>query len=725
MYFNLYSIPPFITAIIILWLGIVIYIRNKNSRVNQSFFLMAFSTVVWLFFAGVSYSCNRKELADVFVRITNIGVTFISITMFHFITAFLNITKLKKLVIFLYGYGLICSSLILFTDFLIKDSQQYFWGFYSLAGKLHPVFLIIFIFQISLCIFLLISHYLKLREDTIRKQQIKYVLIGIFIFDFSSIDFIPNYGISFYPFGYVTTALFVLIFAYSIVKYRLLEINLFITRTGLFVVIYSLILGLPFILAFGWQKKIMVLLGENWWLVPLVSSTVLATTGPFIYLYIQRRAEDQMMHEQRKYQMTLRQASSGMGKIKDLKQLLNLIVHIVIRAIHLEHSSIYLYNSFNKNYVLGAYRRKKEGLRTIGFIEGESPLVDYLMKFKEALVYEEIKQKSQDFGDRHLAQVELVMRDLEAAVVVPSFIEERLIAIIMLGKKRSEKLFSESDLAVFTIVANQAALAIENAQFYEDMKKTHEQLFRAEKMATIGTLADGLSHQINNRLHALGFIAGDALDSIKLKSNIAVPPEIQQLLSDIVFALERVQDNVKQGGEIVEGLLKYTRKGEQGMGEVDFDKLTQSSLEMAQYKVKVNQLVIVRDYPPDLPKIKGNFTQLQEVFFNLIDNANDAMMQRKTEKKEPGYIPKLQITASPNGDHLNINVVDNGIGVKKEDRDKLFTPFFTTKLSSKKGTGLGLYVIQKIIEDNHGGKVRFFSEYMKETRFVIQLPIAV
>ena len=146
---------------------------------------------------------------------------------------------------------------------------------------------------------------------------------------------------------------------------------------------------------------------------------------------------------------------------------------------------------------------------------------------------------------------------------------------------------------------------------------------------------------------------------------------------------------------------------------------------MAQYKVKVDQLTIVKDYPADLPKIKGNFTQLQEVFFNLVDNANDAMMQRKSEKNESDYTPRLHITAQPDGDYLKVQVTDNGIGVKKEDREKLFTPFFTTKLSSKKGTGLGLYVIQKIIEDNHDGKVRFFSEYMKETRFVIQLPVVV
>ena len=84
----------------------------------------------------------------------------------------------------------------------------------------------------------------------------------------------------------------------------------------------------------------------------------------------------------------------------------------------------------------------------------------------------------------------------------------------------------------------------------------------------------------------------------------------------------------------------------------------------------------------------------------------------------------MRITASRNDGQLEVNVIDNGMGVKKEDVDKLFTPFFTTKLSSKKGTGLGLYVIQKIIEENHGGRVVFNSEYMKGTNIMVTLPIS-
>jgi two-component system NtrC family sensor kinase len=321
--------------------------------------------------------------------------------------------------------------------------------------------------------------------------------------------------------------------------------------------------------------------------------------------------------------------------------------------------------------------------------------------------------------------LEAELKELDAALVVPSFIDEKLLVLIILGKKLSNKLYSEDDLAVFTILAGQAGLAIENAMFYEDMKATHEQLFKAEKMATIGTMADGLSHQINNRLHALGFIAGDVLDTIKLKKNTQMSTgEVKEMLIDIEHALSRIQDNVAQGGDIVQGLLKYTRKGEEGFSEVDLNQLLDACIEMTQFKIKPGEIRILREFDASIPKMRGNFTQLQEVFFNLIDNAYDAMMQRKAELHEEGYKPEIKISAqSGNNGDLDIYFEDNGMGIKENDKEKLFTPFFSTKLSSKKGTGLGLYVIQKLIQDNHGGKVSYFSKYMQGTKVHIKIPI--
>jgi len=251
-----------------------------------------------------------------------------------------------------------------------------------------------------------------------------------------------------------------------------------------------------------------------------------------------------------------------------------------------------------------------------------------------------------------------------------------------------------------------------------------EQIGQAEKMATIGTMADGLSHQINNRFYALSLIAGDTIDTIKMADTSKCTPEVQEMISDINHALQRIQTNVIQGGEVVKGILKYTRKGEEGLTAVSLDQIIDGTLEMVQYKVKLSEIDIVRDYPKDTPKIKGNLIQLQEAFFNFIDNAYDAIVERRTLLKEEGYRGRITVSAHPKNSALEIVVEDNGLGMQDEQAKKIFTPFFTTKTSSRKGTGLGLYVVRRIITDMHKGTINFESDYKVGTRFILELPMA-
>ena len=563
-------------------------------------------------------------------------------------------------------------------------------------------------------------------HSQLKLQQLKYILLAFVIFTLASLDFVPNYGINIFPVGFIPVTIFILLIFYSIVRYRLMDIGIAITRTGIFLIVYSFVLGIPFALAFGWREQLKQLMGEIWWIVPLITSTVLATAGPFIFLYIQKKAENRLLQEQRRYQTTLRRASLGMGRVKDLKRLLKLTVNIVTRTVRIEHCEIYLSHKLSERYILKASQGwALADDKRVSFIPADATLIQYLRRHREPLVYDEVKQRGQDYKDQALVEIGKVMEELDAALLVPSFIEEDLLAILVLGKKRSGKLYSQDDLVVFSILANQAALAIENAQFYEDMKKTHDQLMKAEKMATIGTMADGLSHQINNRLHAMGFIASDALDTIKLQPKENLPPEAKKVYEEMEVSLGKIQDNVKRGGEIVEGLLKYSRKTDEGFAAIDLGKLLDAALEMAQFKIKISQIDIARNFNGSIAKIRGNFTQLQEVFFNMIDNSYDAMMQRKEEMKEPGYRGRLEISTREEGSHLEIFIKDNGMGVKEKDQKRLFTPFFTTKLSSKKGTGLGLYVLRKIIEENHGGKVEFTSEYQKGSQTRLVLPIAL
>ncbi|MFC1703560.1 ATP-binding protein [Candidatus Omnitrophota bacterium] len=721
---NLFSLSGLCVTFTSFFLILILSSRGK-SRVHLLWGVFNCILFLWgigIFLVGRSTS---EAQAIFYWKIAHLSGLFISISFYHMVSSFC-LLKRNKTISFAYFYFMILVTLN-FTNILFSNVNFFHEInlYYPLATNfIYPLCFLPWLVFALLGNIELVSYYRK--TSGIKRNQALYLSLGSMIgFAGGTATLMPIFGINIPPMhlGNFLIPIYCIIATYAIIRYRLMDISLAVTRTGIFVIVYSLVLGTPFITAFAFRKYLILLLGQNWWIGPLAMSTFLATVGPFIYLYIQRRAEDALLREQRRYQRTLRQASSGMTRIRDLKKLLNLIVHIVTRTVRIKRCSIYLVDPKNHTFTLQAFRDKKKSPPQFE-IKEDSSLIKALKKAQEPLVYEEIKQQAEDFNDSRLLTIQKQMESLNAAVVVPSLVEEDLLGFIVLGEKISGKFYSPDDLAVFAVLANQSALAIENAQFYEDIKETQTQLFQAEKMTTIGTMADGLSHQINNRFHALGMIAADTLDTIRLLNESSSPEQIREVIQQIRHALERVKENVKQGGEVVHGLLKYSRAGESGFKPINLDELIDASLGMAQYKVKLSQIDLIRDYPKDIVCIKGNFVQLQEVFFNLIDNAYDAIMQRRDEVKDPNYRGNVTIQAVATDSIIEIRFIDNGMGVKDVDQERLFTPFFTTKASSKKGTGLGLYVIQKIIVDNHKGRVNVESEFGTGTMFTIKLPAA-
>lgn len=716
---NPYSILPLFASFLFFVLGVIVYSRREaNKALTRIFLFNCFVTACWQCSWFVLFNTKDVELAIILINIGYTGISLIPISFFHFYISISNTQKYRFWVIVYYLFAFVFIFLLWYSKLFINEYYSYYWGFYPKAGQMHYLFILYLALVDLHCFRILYKFGKSINWFGEKGNQIKYLIFALIVYSFSAMDFLSNYGKEFYPLGVCFVLVYFLIQSFIIVRYRMMEVKIIVTKLGIFIGVYALVLGVPYWVGFKFK-------GFDFWVLPTTIAAFCCTIGPFIYLYLQKRAEDKILQEQRRYQSTLRQAATGMGRIKQLKKLLNLVVYVVTRAVHLEHTLIYLRDDKLKKYILSAFKSRKVEQIFLDSLPFDSYLVNQLRQQHAPLVLDDLSQKHKHLNSSQIKGIRDDIVSLSADLVLPIYIEDKLLAFIVFGRKESGKSFTEEDLSVFSSLTNQIALAIENAQFYEEVKRTQEQLFQAEKMATIGTMADGLSHQVNNRFHAMGFIAGDALDTISIIKTKGVPDELKETFDDLERAFTRVQENVVQGGEIVQGLLRYTRKGDAGLTEVDFSDVLKSAFEMAQFKIKTSDLKVMRDFPESMPKIKGNFTQLQEVFFNLIDNAYDAMMQRKSEKAELGFQPTLVIHTKPQGNYLEIIMEDNGIGVKDDDREKLFTPFFTTKLSSKKGTGLGLYVIRKIIEENHGGSVEMISRYMIGTKMKINLPIAI
>lgn len=202
---NPYSIPPLLCSIYALSLGIIVFAKKPKSGVHRSFFLLCLTTVVWLSFYSINftlpYSHLNYSLIDKIYRIAYCGIAFIAVTFFHHTIEFLEIKWAKAWNIGNYIYGFIISLLILKTNLIVNGAKEFFWGFYPQAGPLHPYFLTYFLALLLVSFSLFLKKFFSADMESTRKNQFKYLFLALFIFSFASFDFIPNYGISWYPWG--------------------------------------------------------------------------------------------------------------------------------------------------------------------------------------------------------------------------------------------------------------------------------------------------------------------------------------------------------------------------------------------------------------------------------------------------------------------------------------------------------------------------------------------
>jgi len=271
-----------------------------------------------------------------------------------------------------------------------------------------------------------------------------------------------------------------------------------------------------------------------------------------------------------------------------------------------------------------------------------------------------------------------------------------------------------------------------------ELLKVHAQMAQQDKLASIGQLAAGIAHEINN---PMGFINSN-LDTmkkyvVKFERYIALLEELVQQSADagqqhyarefrtnlkLDYVLRDVHQLVQESSEgaervmkIVQDLKTFSHADTSKKTRADLNKCLDSTINIIWNQVKY-LAELVRDYG-ELPSLSCNIQQVNQVFMNLLVNASHAIQQKETE--EPGTIT---VRTWADTDSVFVAICDTGCGMTEETRSRIFDPFFTTK-DVGKGTGLGLSISYEIIK-KHGGDITVESEVGKGTTFTIQLPVA-
>jgi PAS domain S-box-containing protein len=298
--------------------------------------------------------------------------------------------------------------------------------------------------------------------------------------------------------------------------------------------------------------------------------------------------------------------------------------------------------------------------------------------------------------------------------------------------QKDSDLTSYVDVTVYPLVTNNVQGAVIRIDDVSERVRLEEMMIQSEKMVSVGGLAAGMAHEINNPLAGILQNAQVIRNRISpdLPANELVAGEVGIRMDQVHAYFERrgclrMMDSIMESGRraarIVENMLSFSRKSNVQTAEVDICNLLDRTLELAanDYDLKkqydFRKIRIEREYDPDLPFVSCEESKLQQVFYNLIRNGAQAMA---VQEKQACFT----LRAMRQGEAVRIEIEDNGPGMSEEVRKRIFEPFFTTKRVGD-GTGLGLSVSYFLVVENHGGQLEVESSPGKGTMFIVILPL--
>lgn len=291
------------------------------------------------------------------------------------------------------------------------------------------------------------------------------------------------------------------------------------------------------------------------------------------------------------------------------------------------------------------------------------------------------------------------------------------------------------DITIYPLITNGIDGAVIRLDDVTDKVRLEEMMIQSEKMLSVGGLAAGMAHEINNPLAGMiqnasvvlnrltQNIEANELAALELGTNMDV---IRSFMGKrkIIKMLVLIKESGARASQIVQNMLSFARKSDSRFLKNDISQLMEKTLDLAQndYDLKkkydFKQIKIIKDYQADLPSIPCESSKLQQVFLNIIKNGTEAMANNRKNNELSRFIIKIYKENTT----VNIEIEDNGPGMEESVKKRIFEPFFTTKAVGE-GTGLGLSVSYFIIAENHHGTMEVETTVGRGTKFIIKLPI--
>ena len=678
--------------------GLFVLYQGKSRRVTaQTWFFLCIFTSLWHAGRFFMASAPTEAVAENAVYIIYFGAIFIPPFFLHFILSLLNQEREQRT-------ALIVSYLVSFAEIVILINGQLTQGirlipslgFYEIPTPLYLVHFAAFIAMPSYALYRLIRAYIT-TDFPIRRNQLKYVILASLIgFLGGGTSFLPLVNSPIPPVGAPLTYFYTFPIAYAVARYRLMDIDIVIKKSIIYGFLLMTLLIPCYVLVLFGQ---MAAFGQVNYMFSLVALVILILVG-FIFPKIRFRTEEALervlFKRRRDHRETLLRSSQDMISVIDLETLSKNLVQTVSKALGIEKTSLFLSDEIKETFSNKANVGFGEDQLKSYVLLRNDPLVRRFRISPEALVKEELEMVHDGPEPRDLA---VRMGEIGAEVSMPLISKEKLIGILNLGHKDRREMYSNEELEVLSTLANQTAIAIENAQLYENLRKSQSIIHRANRLSSLGMLTAGLAHEIRNPLVAIRTFTQLLPERYK-------DEEFRD--SFRVLALKEV-DRICG---LVNDLLNFARPSAPKVDREDINEIFKSIARILDTEAKERGVTVNLHLASGLPKILVDKEQIKQVSMNVILNAIQSI-------KDEGVVEVFSRLFVKDGRErfVQIEVRDTGIGISERDLENIFNPFFTTK---ENGSGLGLSISHQIVRE-HGGYMAVESKVGEGTTFFINL----
>ncbi len=716
-----FDVWMFGVGLVFLGMGIWVW-RARKDRPEAWAFLLFCS-----FAAAQLFLVRATSLGWLYIA-ASINPCFVAASTFHFITTFPMepawVRRRPGLRAAPYLIAAYFASLVVFQDFLNAPYALLSWS--------------IFLFVNGVCILALVSFAVERRRarimgDGLASDRSDVILLAALV------SYLPI-GVNLFAQVFLHTAfpvafalgwLFVMPVAssYAILRKK----NLFELRqvaktsasygaaslsiTGLF----ALLIYFSYSVVFGTNLQ-----KRSAWIEGVFIVFAILLFNP-VRMRLQNLVDRVFDHNRARYRRAVKEVSDALAAMISIQEIVRRILWTLTEAMGIERAMVLLFDEQRKELRSVAAQGDWSAEALAFQISSEHPLIDQLWNRREEFSRLDFDD---DFDPTERRACHAVFDALQIKLIVPILFGVELLGIIAVGEKLSRERFVADDRQLLKTLANQSAIAIENAKAYEDIAKlnasleqrveertrelrdTQAQLIQNEKMVSLGQLVAGVAHELNN---PIGYVHANLQlieDYVQKLEDPTLSDENRARAKD---ALERLIARSREGTQrvksIVEDLRTFSRLDLAEVQETDLHECIERTISLIEHRLKAG-IQIVRDYG-ELPRVRCFVGRINQVFMNLLVNACDALDGQ-------GKI-LIKTRTTPVG--VVIEFSDTGPGIPKEIQNRLFEPFFTTKAVGK-GTGLGLSISHGIIA-SHGGKISVHSTPGSGTTFRIELPLDI